>query len=214
MRINSPDEVAKLVAFRCAPERVGHVRAVLAESGILLRGHFQLHSGLHSEYFLRVRGLAAQPRLLDELAGELLALVPGHGAQGVVCPESAGFTLGDAIARLAGIPVAVMKADINRRPSGELRAGTIAPAALVLLVNDIASSGTSLRLLHRAALAHGARVERVLTLSAVGPGALKAANDAGLTGSWLMEGQWPLVPSERCELCKHNVPLILSAELG
>lgn len=214
MRVTSTDDVAKLVALRCAPQRVAHVRSLIADSGIILRGHFQLQSGVHSEYFLRVRGLAAQPALLDAFARELLMLVPDHGAQAIVCPESAGLAIGDAVARLAGVPVAVMKTDINRRPSGELRAGTIASGTSVLLVNDVATSGSSLRLLHRAAQAHGAVVQRALTLAALGPGALKATNEAGITGHWLIEGLWPLFPRPSCELCKQGMPLILSAELG
>lgn len=214
MRITSVDDVASLVALRCAPERVAHVRSLIAESGILLRGHFQLQSGAHSGYFLRARGLAARPDLLDAFAQELLTLISGHNSQAVVCPESAGFAIGEAIARLATIPVAVVKTDIHRRPSSELRAGTIMPGALVLLVNDVMTSGSSLQRLHKAAATHGARVQRVLTLAAVGTGSLKVTNDLGVTGSWLMEGLWPLSASDSCELCKQALPLILSAELG
>ena len=214
MRITSVDEIAKLIALRCAREQVAHVRSLVADSGIVLRGHFQLQSGAHSEYFLRVRGLASRIDLLDALVKELLPLLSGDEFHTVVCPESAGFVIGAAVARLLGRPLAVMKTDINRRPSSELRTGEIVPGAQVLLVNDVATSGSSLTLLHRAATSHGAKVQRALMFAAIGGGALKATNDLGVTGSWLMEALWPVFPSETCELCKQDVPLILSAELG
>lgn len=214
MRLTSVDEVAKLTALRCAPNRVADVRAKIAEAGIVLRGHFQLQSGAHSEYFLRARGLSSRPDLLDFFARELLSLVEGHNAQAVLCPESGGFAIGDAVAHAAGIPVAVTKTDTNRRPSSELRTGVIRPGSVVLLVNDVATSGSSLRSLHQAAEASGARVEHALTLAVVGTGPLQVTNDLGMRGSWLIEARWPVFPPESCALCKADVPLLLSAELG
>ena len=214
MRITSTDDVARLVALRCAPGRVADVRSLIAESGILLRGHFQLQSGAHSEYFLRARGLTSRAEFLDAFAQELLLLIKGHNSHAVVCPESAGFALGEAVARLAGIPITIVKTDINRRPTSELRAGTITPGSSVLLVNDVATSGSSLLGLHRAVTTHGAVVQRALTLAAIGTRALKLTNDLRITGTWLMEGLWPLSSRDSCELCRQDVPLILSAELG
>jgi orotate phosphoribosyltransferase len=214
MRVTATDEIAALVGLRCEPERVERVRTMIAASGMLLRGHFQLQSGVHSEYFIRVRGLAARQELLDAFVEELLRLISGHQSEVVLCPESAGFILGAAIARLASIDIAVVKADIDRRPSAELRTGTIKRDSVALLVNDVATSGSSLRLLHHAAQIHGATVRTALTLAAVGSESLRTANDVGVKGVWLIEGLWPVVPSDRCELCQRGIPLILSAELG
>lgn len=151
---------------------------------------------------------------LEAFARELRLLIPGHEVQMILCPESAGFALAEAMARLATLPLAVTKIDINRRPSSELRTGSIAPGSRVLLMNDVSTSGSSLRLLHKAAEAHGASVQAALTLAAVGTGALKATNALGIVGSWLIEALWPLSTAENCELCQREVPLTLSAELG
>ena len=214
MRITSSDQIAGLVGLRCAPERVHDLRARIAESGMLLRGHFQLQSGAHSEYFLRVRGLAGREDLLDAFASELWTLGAGRRAAAVLCSESAGFAIGEAIARLAGLELAVLKTDLRGRPSTSLRIGTLEAGLDVLLVDDVATTGSSLRLLHRAAAAYGASARAAMVLATAGAGPLQVTNDLGLAGTWLIEGRWPLVSSEACVLCKRGVPLILSIELG
>ncbi|HWU88976.1 MAG TPA: phosphoribosyltransferase family protein [Kofleriaceae bacterium] len=214
MRITSRDQIASLVGLRCAPERVRDLRARIAESGLLLRGHFQLPSASHSEYFLRVRGLAGREGLIDAFAGELWTLAAAHRATAVLCPESAGFAIGEAIARLAGLELAVVKTDLRGRPSSSLRLGALEGRVDVLLVDDVSGAGSSLRRLHRAAASHGASARAALVLATAGAGPLQTMNDLEIAGTWLIEGRWPLFASADCALCKRGVPLISVAELG
>jgi orotate phosphoribosyltransferase len=214
MRITSSEQIASLVGLRCAPARLRETRARIAESGMMLRGHFQLRSGAHSEYFLRVRGLAGRADLADAFAAELWSLAGAPRASAVLCSESAGLALGDAVARLAGIELVVLKADLRGRPSTSLRLGALEGGSEVILVDEVATAGSSLRLLHRAAAAHGASARAALVLATAGAGPLQATNDLEVAGTWLIEGRWPLFSSEDCALCRRGVPLVSSSELG
>ncbi len=213
MRISSIDDVAALVGLRCSPDRVRDVRAMIAEAGILLRGHYELQSGAHSEYFVRVRGMIGREDLVEAFAGELAVLGIGHDTTTVLCPESAGFAIGEAIHRRTGLDLAVVKTDLQGRPSTSLRAGELKAGASVLLVDDVATSGASLRILHRVATEHDATVNAALVLATVGVGPLQAMNDLGISGSWLIDGHWPLFAKTDCPLCKRGAPLTLSAEI-
>ena len=52
------------------------VYAVLKETGALLRGHFQLRSGLHSPEFFQCANLLRYPRRAERLCPALAAVGP------------------------------------------------------------------------------------------------------------------------------------------
>ena len=78
------------------------VYAVLKETGALLRGHFQLRSGLHSPEFFQCANLLRYPRKAEALCSALAAEVPAElaaAAETVVSPALGGILVGHEVAR-------------------------------------------------------------------------------------------------------------------
>jgi orotate phosphoribosyltransferase, Thermus family len=118
---------------------------IFRECGAMLEGHFILSSGLRSPIFLqkaRVFQYAHQTeKLCKALAERIRAEVPG--VTKVVSPAIGGIIPGYETARQLGVP-----ALYTERVDGqfELRRGfEIAPDDVVVVVEDIVSTGLSIR---------------------------------------------------------------------
>jgi orotate phosphoribosyltransferase len=121
------------------------VLRLIAETGALLDGHFLLQGGAHSEHFLRFALLGRSPHAIGMISEQIERLLPplARGTQ-VLCPESAGFFLGHAMAQRLAVQPAVSAIDSRRRPTILLRTGTLIPGKPALIVNDISTTGASL----------------------------------------------------------------------
>lgn len=78
------------------------VISVLRETGALLRGHFELRSGLHSPEFFQCANLLRFPRKAEMLCAALAALIPHDAAEEattVVSPALGGILVGHEVAR-------------------------------------------------------------------------------------------------------------------
>ena len=190
----------------------------LAQSGALLRGHFGLQGGRHTEYFIRFRALTRDPALLEPIVDHLLGAVALPEAPIVLVPETAGFFLGDAVRRRIGAPLAVARTDLQRRPARALLHGAIHDGAQVVVVNDVVTTGASLEPLLDLVADRGATVAAVLVFGALdGTGYRSTLNRRRIPGDHLLEAseRWLMLPAERCEVCRRGGPaLIPAAELN
>lgn len=192
------------------------VHDALARSGALLRGHFGLRGGRHTEYFIRFRALSREPALLEPIVDHLLATDLPAGAT-VLVPESAGFFLGDAIRRRLDAPLAVARTDLERRPARALLHGALTPGSQVVVVNDVVTTGASLEPLLDLVADHGATVAAALVFGALdGTGFRSMLNRRRLPGDHLLEAseRWRIQPADTCELCRSGPPLVPAAELA
>lgn len=188
----------------------------LAETGALLHGHFGLHGGKHTDYFIRFRALSRSTELLGLVADHLVTRVEPDVTT-VIVPESAGFFLGDALATRLGATVAVARTDLQRRPARSLYNGTIHRGDHVLVVNDVVTTGTSLEPLLDLAADRGATVSGVLVFGALdGPGFRSMLNRRQVPGDHLLEAgpAWALRDPEECPACARGEPLLPAAELN
>lgn len=200
---------------RGLPELIHHA---LARSGALLRGHFGLQGGRHTEYFIRFRALARDPALLGPIVDHLLAMVALPAQPIVLVPESAGFFLGDAIRRRIGAPLAVARTDLQRRPARALLHGALPEGAEVVVINDVVTTGASLAPLLDLVSDRGATVAAALVFGALdGTGFRATLNRRQIPGDHLLEAseRWPVQPAETCEVCRRGgLPLVPAAELN
>lgn len=116
------------------------------ESGALLEGHFILSSGLRSPIFLQKARVFMYPEKAEKLCRALAAKIreAGYGdVSQIVSPAVGGIIPGYETARHLGVP-----AIYTERVDGvfELRRGfELAPAEKVIVVEDIVSTGVSIR---------------------------------------------------------------------
>ncbi len=189
---------------------------VLARTGVLLDGHFVLQSGAHSPTFIRFDRLGWDRSAVREVARWLLAhLGPLEPGAVVLCPESAGFLLGEAVAAEAGAALAVVRVDERRRPTDRLRREVQLEGRSVVVVNDVATTGSGLLALADVAGRHGARVGAALVLAALQAGAVEAAlRRRAIRGEWLAAAAWPTFAEADCPLCARGAPSMAAAELN
>ena len=196
------------------------IERALAASGALLRGHFGLQVGKHTEYFIRFRALARDPEVLDAIAGHLLATVVVPPDAVILVPESAGYFLGEAIRARAdsGATLAVARTDIERRPARSLLHGAIPAGRPVVVVNDVVTTGASLEPLLDLVGDAGATVAAALVFGALdGTGFRAMLNRRRIAGDHLVEAgpAWAVLEPERCAACAAgHLPLVPAAELN
>jgi len=193
------------------------IERALAASGALLRGHFGLQVGKHTEFFIRFRALARDPQVLDALARHLLATVTLPPDPVILVPESAGYFLGEAIrARVAGT-LAVARTDVERRPARSLLHGVLPPGRPVIVVNDVVTTGASIEPLLELAADAGATVAAALVFGALdGTHFRTMLHRRRLAGDHLIEASpaWPITDPDRCAACAAGIPLMPAAELN
>lgn len=135
------------------------VLAIFRDCGAILEGHFILSSGLRSRVFLQKARVFAQPAQAEILCRALADKIKAAGygnATKIVSPAIGGIIPGYETARHMGVP-----ALYTERVDGkfELRRGfEIEPGDKVLVVEDIVSTGLSIRECIEALRAIGADV--------------------------------------------------------
>ncbi|HLV82849.1 MULTISPECIES: orotate phosphoribosyltransferase [Devosia] len=170
------------------------VLAIFRACGALLEGHFILSSGLRSPLFLQKARVFQYPAETEKLCKALAEKIhaDGFGAvTKVVSPAIGGIIPGYETARQLGVP-----ALYTERVDGqfELRRGfEIAPGDQVIVVEDIVSTGLSIR-------------ECVAALQAIGANVIAAAclidrsageADVGVPLVSLIEFKVPAYPADQ-----------------
>lgn len=132
------------------------LRALLAETGALLTGHFRLSSGLHSPNYVQCARLLEHPRnaraIGEELGGRLRAL----DAQCIVAPALGGVIIGYTVAEALDLPFV-----FTERKEGQMtlrRGFRLEPGAKVVIVEDVVTTGKSTRETADVIAEHGGEV--------------------------------------------------------
>jgi orotate phosphoribosyltransferase len=115
------------------------------KSGAVLKGHFLLTSGLHSPVYWEKFQVLQHPQYTQELCRLMAERFRSENIQVVAGPTTGGIILAFEVARQLG--VRGIFAEKTEGGSGRAfrRGFTISPGARVLLVDDILTTGGSIR---------------------------------------------------------------------
>lgn len=217
-RVSDVSVVSELITVAPQLESAQLVDAV-ARHGALLKGHFLLQGGAHSEYFVRFARLgqddgavAVVARSLIEVSRPFLPSTPVT----VLSPESSGAFLGAAVAKLLGATLAVAKIDERRRPMQELRLGGFPSNTPVFVVNDVVTTGRSLETLLQLARVHGAEVAGIGVFATLDANGLKRTLESHqLRGAVVATAAWrPQQAGDSCAGCRERRELLPASELN
>ncbi len=127
-------------------------------AGALLEGHFILSSGLHSPRYFQCARLLAHPHVSTKVGAALAKQAAGLGVEVTIAPALGGILVAHEVAR--GLDVRALFAE--RDPtSGNLalrRGFTIEPDEKALVLEDVVTTGRSLRETMDVVRSHGGNV--------------------------------------------------------
>jgi orotate phosphoribosyltransferase len=175
---------------------------LLRDAGALLEGHFQLTSGKHSGRYVEKFRLLEQPvqtaALCEMIAGWARDLEPGV----VAGPTTGGVIISYEVARLLG--TRSIFAESNDGGGREFGRGfTIARAERVLVVDDVLTTGGSVRDVIDAVFRLGGQVAGVAVLVDRAAG----RTDFGSPFFACLQIDIPAYEPADCPLCRDGVPL-------
>jgi orotate phosphoribosyltransferase len=132
--------------------------ALAREAGALLEGHFVLSSGLHSARYFQCARLLAHPDVATRVGAALGKKAAELGVDVTIAPALGGILVAHEVARALGVRALFAERD---PASGELalrRGFSLEPNERVLVLEDVVTTGGSLRETMGVVRAHGGRV--------------------------------------------------------
>ncbi|WP_206599800.1 orotate phosphoribosyltransferase [Hymenobacter glacialis] len=141
------------------------VEQQLRQEDALLRGHFRLSSGLHSDTYVQCARFLCRPELAAPAAAALAGQIKAAGLQpdSVVGPAMGGVVIGYELARQLGVPGIFTERDADGQMT--LRRGfTIEPGEKIIIAEDVVTTGKSTLEVAKVLRAMGAEVLAVASL--------------------------------------------------
>jgi len=177
------------------------VQRLFEEAGGLLHGHFLLSSGLHSDTFLQAARLLQDPVVAERLCAALADLWRPKKPSVVIGPATGGIILAYETARQLSA-----RALFSEQRDGRMTLGRgfhLRPGERVLVVDDVITTGASVRATGDMVAAMGGEV--------VGVGCL-ADRGGGVGLPWPCRGLLRVDPQEyrpeQCPQCSQGVALV------
>lgn len=138
------------------------VLEVFERTGVLLEGHFRLTSGLHAAKYLQCAQLLQYPHEAGPLCEQLAEYFKDAGATVVAGPATGGIILAYEVAKALGV-----KNIFGERENGVMtfrRGFKVEPTDKVLVLEDVVTTGGSVKELIECVRAAGAEVVGVASL--------------------------------------------------
>lgn len=179
-----------------------NVEEILEKSGAMLKGHFVLASGVHSPIYWEKFRVLQYPHYTQKLC----ALIAGHyrkeNIQVVAGPTTGGVILSFEVAKQLGVRGVFAEKDGTRKIFR--RGFTIEKGECVLIVDDIVTSGASVRQVIDAVKELGGDIR--------GIGVLVNRSEQELEFEFpffaCYRSATPTYPPDNCPLCRQGIPLV------
>lgn len=178
------------------------------------RGHFCMESGYHSDLWLDLDPLFANPRQIEPFVVALANALRRHHVDVICGPLLGGALLAQWVARELGVEFAFTE-KVQSASAGLFTAQYRLPPAFaqrlrgkrVAMVDDVMSAGSSLRATHAALLAAGAVPVVAGALLILGDAGVQHFTQLGLAVEAPARASFSMWPPEVCPLCAAGVPL-------
>lgn len=169
--------------------------AIFEEHGVLQRGHFLLSSGLHSDQYLQCARIFEYPLVAETLCAELISKMKDLNVDMVLGPAVGAIDMAYEMSRQMGVPNIFAE-----RVDGTLklrRGFSIPEGANVLLVEDVVTTGGSVRELFPVVAEAGA------TVAAVGSIVDRSGGEVSFDVPFysVLEADVTTYTKEECPLC-------------
>ena len=129
----------------------------------LLRGEFTLRSGRTSRYYLDKYRFTTRPDILREL-GRLFAERIGTHVTRLAGAELGGIPLVTAASLASGLPTVFVRSKAKEYGTAQQIEGALEPDDVVVLVEDVATTGGQVLEAAKALTAAGASIDRIIAV--------------------------------------------------
>ena len=177
------------------------IKNLLMERGALLKGHFLLSSGLHSDQYLQCALILSDPKIAEEL-GKALAETLGNKPDLVLSPAIGGIVIGQEVARALGV-----KHYFLERENGGMvlrRGFFLERGQKAVVVEDVVTTGGSSQEVIEFAKKNGVETLSVLAIADRSSG----KNQLSAPLKSLLPIQIETFESSRCPMCRLGTPVI------
>jgi len=178
------------------------IMEMFKETGAVLKGHFLLTSGLHSDTYIQCAKLLQYPHLTEILCNKLAGDFKNDGIEVVIGPAMGGVTLAYEMGRALGV-----RAIFAEREKGKMklrRGFEIQPGERVLVVEDVVTTGGSVKEVIELIQEKGG------VLAGVGMLVDRSTTlvDFGVKTRNLLKIHAQTFEPENCPLCRQNIPAV------
>jgi orotate phosphoribosyltransferase len=182
------------------------VLALLTEAGALKEGHFLLASGRHSNRYIEKFDLLRNPRATERVCHGFVERYSEEGIDVVVGPTTGGILLAFEVARQMGVASAYAERRSDGVSGREIRRGTtFSPGQRILVVDDILTSGGSVRETLAALEAHPVTIVGIGVLVDRSGGKVSFGEVPMQALATLDVETWQ---ADFCPLCRSGIPLV------
>ncbi|MBC8181110.1 orotate phosphoribosyltransferase [candidate division KSB1 bacterium] len=178
------------------------VLTVFKQTAALLDGHFRLTSGLHSPQYFQCALVLQDPVQAQKLCWEIAAQFMTDKIDVVIAPAVGGIVVAQEVARLVSA-----RAIFAERENGEMilrRGFTIKPKEKVLVVEDVVTTGGSIKEVIELVQSAGADLKGVGFLVDRSQGKV----DFPVRKFSVLEMEVITYEPESCPLCKQGIPVV------
>lgn len=119
------------------------ILAIFHESGAMLKGHFLLTSGRHSDVYFEKFTILRQPPYVEKLCSMMADLFRDDNVELVVGPTTGGVLIAYEVAKHLGTDSIYAEAGDDGKSRIFKRGFSIDPGTRVLIVDDILTTGRS-----------------------------------------------------------------------
>lgn len=175
---------------------------ILKEAQVLQEGHFLLTSGRHSGKYMQCAKLFQYTKYSEELCRELAEKFKNDGIDVVIGPAIGAIQMSYEVSRHLGV-----KNIFAERENGKMtlrRGFTIEPGQRVLVVEDVVTTGGSVREVIDIVQAHGGIVAGVGVVVDRTAGKVDFGTRLESVVSMEIESYEP----DACPLCKEGKPIV------
>ena len=182
---------------------VNNVEEIFLKSGAILKGHFQLTSGVHSPVYWEKFRVLQYPGYTEQLCRLIADHFREQRIQVVAGPTTGGIILAFETARQLGVRGIFAEKEGNAERAFR-RGFSINPGERVFIVDDILTTGSSIREVMSAVTKQGGIV--------IGIGVLVNRSEQrvefGVPFFSCLCSITPTYPPEECPLCAAQIPLV------
>jgi orotate phosphoribosyltransferase len=180
----------------------GEVERVFKEAGAILEGHFQLASGLHSPTYWEKFRVLQYPHYTQRLCALIARCFQPEKVQVVAGPTVGGIIIAFEVARQLGVRAIFAEREGGGRAFK--RGFSVAPGERVLVVDDVLTTGGSIRDVMTEVERHGGKV------AGIGVVVNRAEGEVGFGAPFFCCHRAVIVAHapEECPLCAAGIPLL------